>query len=124
MVVHAALALWLAKQPRWEGSLSAVSLSPIAQALARLDAGASPSTLRSRPRLQPDIATGSSIRNESIKDLIGKGLDRDCRSFDAQSSAQGILPHEADRLRDLPCISIFVEATTLHWRGAVLAGVS
>jgi hypothetical protein len=37
MVVHAALALWLAKQPRWEGSLSAVSLSPIAQALARLD---------------------------------------------------------------------------------------
>ena len=38
MVVHAALALWLAKQPRWEGSLSAVSLSPIAQALARLDA--------------------------------------------------------------------------------------
>jgi hypothetical protein len=36
-VVHAALALWLAKQPRWEGSLSAVSLSPIAQALARLD---------------------------------------------------------------------------------------
>ena len=37
MVVHAALALWLAKQPRWEGSLSAVSVSPIAQALARLD---------------------------------------------------------------------------------------
>jgi hypothetical protein len=37
MVVHAALALWLAQQPRWEGSLSAVSLSPIAQALARLD---------------------------------------------------------------------------------------
>ena len=37
MVVHAALALWLAKQPRWEGSLSAVSISPIAQALARLD---------------------------------------------------------------------------------------
>jgi hypothetical protein len=37
MVVHAALAVWLAKQPRWEGSLSAVSLSPIAQALARLD---------------------------------------------------------------------------------------
>lgn len=37
MVVHAALALWLAKQPRWEGSLSAVSISPIAQMLARLD---------------------------------------------------------------------------------------
>ena len=37
MVVHAALALWLAKQPRWEGSLSAVSISPIAEALARLD---------------------------------------------------------------------------------------
>lgn len=37
MVVHLALAVWLAKQPRWEGSLSAVSLSPIAQALARLD---------------------------------------------------------------------------------------
>jgi hypothetical protein len=37
MVVHLALALWLAKQPRWEGSLSAVSLSPIALALARLD---------------------------------------------------------------------------------------
>ncbi|MGL4551579.1 MAG: transposase [Gemmataceae bacterium] len=40
MVVHAALALWLAKQPRWEGSLSSVSISPIAQALARLDAKA------------------------------------------------------------------------------------
>lgn len=37
MVVHAALARWLAGQPRYEGSLSAVSLSPIAQALARLD---------------------------------------------------------------------------------------
>jgi len=37
MVVHAALARWLAGQPRWEGSLSSVSLSPIAQALARLD---------------------------------------------------------------------------------------
>jgi Transposase DDE domain len=40
MVVHAALALWLAKQPRWEGSLSSVSISPIALALARLDAEA------------------------------------------------------------------------------------
>jgi hypothetical protein len=37
MVVHVALARWLAKQPRWEGSLSAVSVSPIAAALARLD---------------------------------------------------------------------------------------
>lgn len=37
MVVHLALARWLAKQPRYEGSLGAVSLSPIAQALARLD---------------------------------------------------------------------------------------
>jgi len=37
MVVHAALALWLAKQPRWEGTLSSVSISPIAQALPRLD---------------------------------------------------------------------------------------
>jgi hypothetical protein len=37
MVVHLALARWLAKQPRYEGSLSAVSVSPIAQALARLD---------------------------------------------------------------------------------------
>ncbi len=37
MVVHLALARWLAKQPRWEGSLSAVSISPIAQALAHLD---------------------------------------------------------------------------------------
>jgi hypothetical protein len=40
MVVHAGLALWLAKQPRWEGTLSSVSISPIAQALARLDAEA------------------------------------------------------------------------------------
>lgn len=40
MVVHAGLALWLAKQPRWEGRLSSVSISPIAQALARLDAEA------------------------------------------------------------------------------------
>jgi hypothetical protein len=37
MVVHMALARWLAKQPRWEGTLGAVSISPIAQALARLD---------------------------------------------------------------------------------------
>jgi hypothetical protein len=37
MIAHVALAKWLAKQPRWEGRLSAVSLSPIAQALARLD---------------------------------------------------------------------------------------
>jgi hypothetical protein len=42
MVVHLALARWLAKQPRWEGGLSAVSLSPIAQALARLDEEHSP----------------------------------------------------------------------------------
>jgi hypothetical protein len=37
MVVHLALARWLAKQPRWEGTLSAVSLSPLALALAKLD---------------------------------------------------------------------------------------
>jgi hypothetical protein len=37
MVVHLALARWLASQPRWEGTLGQVSLSPIAQALARLD---------------------------------------------------------------------------------------
>jgi hypothetical protein len=37
MVVHLALARWLAQQPRYEGSLGVVSLSPIAQALARLD---------------------------------------------------------------------------------------
>jgi hypothetical protein len=37
MVVHAALARWLASQPRWEGTLGQVSISPIAQALARLD---------------------------------------------------------------------------------------
>lgn len=42
MVVHLALARWLAGQPRWEGSLSAVSLSPIAQALARLDEDLAP----------------------------------------------------------------------------------
>jgi hypothetical protein len=45
MVVHLALAVWLAKQPRWEGSLSAVSISPIAQALAQLDAEHSPEPL-------------------------------------------------------------------------------
>jgi Transposase DDE domain len=37
MVVHVALARWLAAQPRWEGRLSGISLSPIAQALRRLD---------------------------------------------------------------------------------------
>jgi hypothetical protein len=37
MVVQAALAGWLARQPRWEGTLGTTSLSPIAQALARLD---------------------------------------------------------------------------------------
>jgi Transposase DDE domain len=38
MVVHVALARWLAKQPRWEGgSLGQMNLSPIAQALAQLD---------------------------------------------------------------------------------------
>jgi hypothetical protein len=50
MVVHAALALWLARQPRWEGSLSAVSLSPIAQARARLD-----------QELDPDPAEAASV---------------------------------------------------------------
>lgn len=45
MIVHVALARWLAAQPRWEGSLSAVSLSPIAQALARLDDEAAPDSL-------------------------------------------------------------------------------
>lgn len=39
MVVHVALARWLASQPRWEGgSLGRMALSPIAQALAGLDA--------------------------------------------------------------------------------------
>jgi hypothetical protein len=45
LVVHLALAWWLAKQPRREGTLGAGSLSPIARALARLDeqhAGESP----------------------------------------------------------------------------------
>jgi hypothetical protein len=47
-VAHAALASWLAKQPRWEGNLSAVSISPIAQALARLD-GEEPLPNQDRP---------------------------------------------------------------------------
>jgi DDE family transposase len=38
MIIHAAVALWLAKQPRWEGTLGNTRLGPIAQALARLDA--------------------------------------------------------------------------------------
>ena len=37
MVIHAAVALWLAAQPRWEGTLGNTRLSPIAQMLARLD---------------------------------------------------------------------------------------
>ncbi len=38
LVVHLALARWLASQPRWEGGpLGRMTLSPIAQALARLD---------------------------------------------------------------------------------------
>jgi hypothetical protein len=38
MVVHLALARWLAMQPRWEGGpLGQMNLSPIAQALAQLD---------------------------------------------------------------------------------------
>lgn len=38
LVVHLALARWLARQPRWEGGpLGQMTLSPIAQALARLD---------------------------------------------------------------------------------------
>jgi hypothetical protein len=45
MVVHLALAAWLAKQPRWEGSLSRVSLSPIARALARMDEECAPDSL-------------------------------------------------------------------------------
>jgi hypothetical protein len=45
MVVHLALARWLAAQPRWEGTLGGVSLSPIAQALARLDEIHSPEPL-------------------------------------------------------------------------------
>jgi len=37
MIIHAAVALWLAKQPRWEGTLGNTRLGPIAQALARFD---------------------------------------------------------------------------------------
>ena len=44
LIVHLALARWLAQQPRYEGRLGAVSLSPIAQALARLDEEHSPET--------------------------------------------------------------------------------
>jgi hypothetical protein len=51
MVVHLALARWLAKQPRWEGSLSAVSLSPIAQALARLDEEYAPASIPEQERI-------------------------------------------------------------------------
>ena len=50
MVVHAALALWLAKQERWEGTLGGVSVSPIAQALARLDK-------EQRPEPLPELAS-------------------------------------------------------------------
>jgi hypothetical protein len=45
MVIQVALARWLAKQPRWEGGLGGVSISPIAQALARLDEERSPESL-------------------------------------------------------------------------------
>jgi hypothetical protein len=38
MIIHAAVAVWLASQPRWEGTLGNTRLSPIAQMLARLDA--------------------------------------------------------------------------------------
>jgi Transposase DDE domain len=38
MIIHVAVALWLAKQPRWEGTLGNTRLSPIAAMLARLDA--------------------------------------------------------------------------------------
>lgn len=38
MVVHAALAKWLAQQPRWEGTLGQTRLGPAALALARLEA--------------------------------------------------------------------------------------
>jgi hypothetical protein len=37
MIIHAAVAKWLAKQPRWEGTLGNTRLGPIAQMLARLD---------------------------------------------------------------------------------------
>jgi hypothetical protein len=38
MIVHTALAKWLAKQPRWEGTLGNTRLGPAAQTLARLEA--------------------------------------------------------------------------------------
>ena len=38
MIVHAALGRWLARQPRWEGTLSQTRLGPAAQMLARLEA--------------------------------------------------------------------------------------
>jgi hypothetical protein len=44
MVIHAAVAAWLAKQPRWEGTLGNTRLGPIAQALARLDEPERPHT--------------------------------------------------------------------------------
>lgn len=37
MMIQAALALWLAKQPCWEETLGNTRLSPIARKLARLD---------------------------------------------------------------------------------------
>jgi hypothetical protein len=40
MIVHAALGKWLAKQPRWEGTLSQTRVGPAALALARLEAQA------------------------------------------------------------------------------------
>ena len=55
MVVHLALARWLAKQPRWEGTLSAVSISPIAQALAELDEEHPPRP----PQEQPAASTAA-----------------------------------------------------------------
>lgn len=38
LIVHAALAKWLAKQPRWEGTLGQTRLGPAALTLARLEA--------------------------------------------------------------------------------------
>ena len=37
MIVHVAVAKWLAKQSRWEGTLSSTRISPIAQMLPQLD---------------------------------------------------------------------------------------
>jgi len=48
MIIHLAVAKWLAKQPRWEGTLGNTRLSPIAQALARLD---------SQPQSEPSDVT-------------------------------------------------------------------